>query len=238
MAGKRKRRHLFGGRAKAAFVAAVEQGASVAAAARAAGYCVSTVYAARERCPLFRRAWAEAAEASSAPVLVAAGPGRRVQKRRVRRRLFGEKLKAEFLEHFAASCNIAAAAEAAGVGRSTVNKHLIEDGEFRERFEEALRLGYVQLEAETVRARLEAMRRRPRLKGDREGPADEQDFDRALQLLREHKRGRGGGALRPGRTPARASVAEVCKALAKRLKAFDARVKAGTAAPAPKDGED
>jgi transposase-like protein len=234
MARKKRR---FDARAKAAFVAALEQGASVAAAARAAGFCVSTIYSARAKCALFRQAWDEAAEAGSAPVLIAPAGGRRVQKRRVRRRLFGERLKAEFLEHFAGSCNIAAAAEAAGVGRSTVNKHLLEDGDFRERFEEVLQLAYVQLEAEAVRARLEAIRRRPRLKGDREGPPADEDFDRTLQLLREHKRGRGGGPLRPGRVPGRASVEEVCKALAKRLKAFDARVKAGTAAKPPKDGE-
>jgi hypothetical protein len=217
MARKRKRR--FDARAKAAFVGAVEQGASVAAAARAAGFCVSTVYSARARCALFRQAWDEAAESSSAPVLFARRGGR-VQRIRVRRRIFDDRLKAEFLEHFAGSCNIAAAAEAAGVGRSTVNKHLVQDPRFRAAFDETADLARGDLEAEAVRARLAGFDR-PVPIGERPGPDADENWDRTLQLLREHRRGR---ARRAGRAPAAWSFERSLDALERELAAFGVRI--------------
>ena len=215
---RRRKRRSFDARAEGAVIRALRGGASVAGAARAAGYAVSTLYAAKGRSRLFREAWDEAVAEGDGEVLIAAGNGRRIQLRRVRRRLFSAKLQDEFLEHFAASCSIAAAAAEIGVGRSTVNKHLAEDGDFRERFDRVLEFAYRQLDAELVRQRLEAAQR-PQVDGGEALQAAE--FDRALQLLREHKRGRPGGPDRhPGAPPRHASLDEMCLALAKRLKKF------------------
>ncbi|HEX9964302.1 MAG TPA: hypothetical protein VGB04_04890 [Allosphingosinicella sp.] len=158
----RRRRRLFDARAEAAVVKALRGGATLAAAAKAAGFGVSTVYGAKARSASFRALCEAAAEESDGDVVIAPGNGRKLQFRRVRRRLFGAKLKDAFLEHFAATCSIAAAAEAVGVGRSTVNNHLAEDEDFRARFDRALEIGYRQLDAELVCQRLEAAARRSR----------------------------------------------------------------------------
>lgn len=233
-AGGRRRKRRFDARAEAAVIRALRGGASVAAAARAAGYSVSTLYAAKARSRRFREAWDEALAESDGEVLVAPGNGRRIQIRRVRRRLFTERLKDEFLGHFAATCSIAAAAAEIGVGRSTVNKHLAEDGDFRARFDRVLEFAYRQLDAELVRQRLEAARR-PQTDGGEAMEAAE--FDRALQLLREHKRGRFGGrdAL-PGAGPRHAPLDEVCLALARRLKKFPPTLPGEGRGPAAGEG--
>ncbi|HEX8240946.1 MAG TPA: hypothetical protein VF574_14520 [Allosphingosinicella sp.] len=216
---RRRRRRLFDARAEAAVARALRGGASYSAAARAAGFGVSTVYAAKARSAPFRALCEAAVAESDGEVAIAPGNGRRLQFRRVRRRLFGTKLKDLFLEHFAGTCSIAASAEAVGVARSTVNKHLAEDEDFRERFDRTLEIAYRHLESEQVRLRLEAAAR-PQVDGGAAG-ADPAEFDRALQLIREHKRGRPGGPdRRPGRPGRHASLDEVCLALARRLKAF------------------
>jgi hypothetical protein len=222
---RKAKRKRFGPKGQAAFVRALATGASVAAAARAAGFCTSTLYSARARSAPFRAAWDEAAEASSGYLLIAPHKGRRLQARRVRRRLFTPALQDQFLEHFATSCNIAAAAEATGIGRSTVNAHLLKDPDFRARFEAALQLSYLNLEAETLRRRTEALAR-PWPKGDGAGPAEE-DFDRALQLRREHKRNFGDKGRRPGRPLTNWNFEDAFEALEKQLKAFGVRVAAG-----------
>jgi hypothetical protein len=227
---RRRRRRLFDARAEAAVVRALRGGAGVAAAARAAGYSVSTLYNAKARSRLFREAWDEAVAEGDGEVLIAPGNGRPVQLRRVRRRLFTARLQDEFLEHFAASCSIAGAAAEIGVGRSTVNKHLAEDSDFRARFDRVLEFAYRQLDAEMLRQRLEAAQR-PQTDGG--GQAFEAvEFERSLALLREHKRGRPRGLdPLPGAPPRHASLDEVCTALAARLKKFPPTV------PGPAAGE-
>jgi hypothetical protein len=240
---RRRRRRLFDARAEGAVVRALVGGASVAAAAEAAGFSVSTVYAARARSAGFRAAVEAALAEGDGEVVIAPHKGRPLQLRRVRRRLFSVKLKDEFLEHFAATCSIAAAAEAIGVGRSTVNKHLAEDEDFQARFDRVLEVAHRQLRSELVRQRLEAAER-AQAYGDK--AAEAADFDRSLQLLREHKRGRGGdgeggggrggggvgdwGGGRRGRPPTVASNEEVREALIKALTAFGIRVRAKWAA--------
>jgi hypothetical protein len=217
-ARRRRRRRLFDARAEGAVVRALRGGATVAAAARKAGYSVSTLYAAKGRSRLFREAWDEAVGESDGEVLIAPGNGRKVQLRRVRRRLFTARLQDEFLGHFAATCSIAGSAAEIGVGRSTVNKHLAENADFRARFDRVLEFAHRHLAAEMVRQQLEAAQR-PQTDGDEALRAA--DFDRSLALLREHKRGRKDGLEPlPGAAPRHASLDEVCEALAKRLKKF------------------
>jgi hypothetical protein len=222
--GRRRRRRLFDARAQAAAVKALAGGATFAEAAAAAGFAVSTLHSARQRDADFDEACAIAVEESDGEVLIAPHKGRKLQFRRVRRQLFGPNLQDLFLEHFAATCSIAAAAEAAGVGRSTVNKHLAEDEDFKARFDRTVEIAYRQLDAELVGRRLEAAQRAQIDGGEPDDPAE---FDRALQLLREHKRGRAAEPERRGRQPTVASNEEVRAALVKALAAFGIRVRAG-----------
>lgn len=171
---------------------------------------------------------------------------RRLQIAPTRRKLFGEKAKAEFLEWFAATCNCSLSARKAGFHYRTVIRHWREDVAFGERCQAALRMGYVRLEELALRAAEEAMspraRRAPR--GDRAPPQEHFRMDPtvALQLLREHGRalaglpGGSGRGAKPGRRPRIATNAEVRAALGKRLTAYRARVrgqKPGEEAPSP-----
>jgi hypothetical protein len=194
----------------------------------------------------------------------APGNNRPMQKRRKpRRRLFGKRLKEAFLEHFSCTANVAASAAAVGISEGAVYTHRRKDAEFRDAFWMALEQGAAKLVALRVQMELERAQRGQSLadcpSGDGahggqsasdcpsalelrlDGPPDVRqvgDLIKLMATLRDLCRGLAGGERPGGRTPTRASVAETCKALAKRLKAFDARVKAGTAAKPPKDPVD
>ena len=155
------------------------------------------------------------------------------------RKLFDDEAKAEFLEWFAATCNISLAARKAGFHYRTVLRHWREDEAFGARGEAALQMGYVRLEALALRSAEEALTRAaPPLKGDRPAPAETLAMDPsvALQLLRDHKRGPTGAGSGPGskrgQRPRVATNAEVREALTKRLKAYRDRVRARNRAAA------
>jgi len=173
--------------AMAAFLAALEGGALVEAAAAAAGVAVSSLYWRRERDPAFAAAWDAAVAASAGPVLVWNQAGRRWQKQRSRRVRFTRERKQAFLDHFAGSCNLAAAAEAAGVSAATVYEHLRRDPAFAEAFQEALALGYTLIEAEAA-GQMRAAQEKYRIHPDPDAAAMAMSFDQCLKLLRQWKR--------------------------------------------------
>jgi len=193
LAPRTRKRKPFGARAMAAVVQALEKGATIVEAAKAAGHGPSTVYAWRSKSAAFAEAWEKAVEASSVPMLVTSGKNRKWRLARPRRTRFGRERKITFLEHFAASCDVTASAREAGVSLSTVYAHRHSDRAFAEAWGEALIAGYARLEAEMLRQRLEAQRR-IRFRGDKVLPEEAQEFDRVMQLLREHKR----SILQPG----------------------------------------
>jgi hypothetical protein len=197
-----KRRH---GRvdeaAKLRFVEAIRAGAPREEAAASAGFTATAFYYARERDPVFRRAWlwalelsgiderssrAAASEPAPPHTIIAPNANRRLQRRVVRRRLFDDARKRIFLDNFAGTADAHAAAAAAGVGYSTVVQHRRKDPEFADAWDEALHVAYALLEAETLRQRLEAQQR------FREAPCPTgemtKEFDRALQLLARYRR--------------------------------------------------
>jgi hypothetical protein len=164
---------------------------------------------------------------------------RKLQVAPTRRKLFGKAAKAEFLEWFAATCNISLSARKIGFHYRTVIRHWREDPVFAEQCVEALRIGYPRLEALALEGAIEALSpqgrsRRARLKGDREAPPERLAMTpaEALQLLREHKRtlaaaapGSGIGR-KQGRRPRVASSEEVHAEMGKALAAFEKRVRA------------
>ncbi len=141
------------------------------------------------------------------------------------RRLFDEAAKQEFLEAFAASCNVRWAAREAGYSDKTIYRHLMKDAQFREGFGRALEQGYQRLQAGLLAKAMGTAAFA--IDGDREGPAGEIDVELSLILLREHARAFSTGSKgRPGRAPRVATNAEVREALEKRLRAYAARVRA------------
>lgn len=150
--------------AKAKFVAALRKGARLDAAAAAAGFSLTGLYAARRRDPAFKAAWQGALATSAAAERRArayrergeggevriAMANRRIYQRRRRNVRFDAAAREAFLTHFTATCDTKAAAEAAGVHESTVRLHARTDREFAAAYRDALAEGYVRLEAEAV----------------------------------------------------------------------------------------
>lgn len=138
------------------------------------------------------------------------------------RKLFDEAAQQDFLEWFAATCNVSWSAEQAGFNYKTVLRHRMNDERFAEAWDRALKQGYARLEAK----QLETKKREAPIgvEGDRDAPEmDDIDPYLAMQLLREHRR-EIAGVKKPGRAPTAASNKEVFDALVKRLRAFGIRV--------------
>jgi hypothetical protein len=185
--------------ATAAFLAALRAGARREEAAAGGGFTLMGFYGARRRDPGFAADWAEAMSASAdarpATPLPAAGETRIVpnnrrvhQRRKLRNVRFDEQRRQLFLAHFAWSCDTREAAAAAGVCESTVSLHRRNDPAFEAEFRAALDRGYVLLEAEALRQRLEAQRRlREALEASEPAapvPSDlAAEFERVLKLL-------------------------------------------------------
>lgn len=232
--GRGRRRVDEGARLR--FLEAIRAGAPRDEAAAAAGFSAAAFYYARERDPVFRRAWlwalelsgvderaARAASAPRPPAVIAPNANRRLQRRIARRRLFDDARKRIFLDHFAGTADAHAAAAAAGIGYSTVVAHRRKDAEFAAAWDEALEIAYALLEAEAVRQRLEAQQR------FREGPCPAgemtKEFDRTLQLLARYRRPDGRIGLREtGRGRERRwSFDDAIHALDAKLRAMGAR---------------
>lgn len=232
--------------AKGVFLALMRQGLALDEAAREAGFSLQGFYGARGRDSAFKADW-EAAMGERAlrararnpwqadddrDLVVAPNNRRRWQRRRMPHAEFTPKRRGDFLAHFAGSCDARAAADAIGVDHSTVYKHRTKDPDFAAAFQEALETGYVRLEAEALRQRLEAQARMR----ESEPPPGEiaQEFDRVMTLL--DRWARRGGAVGPrvfghGRLK-RWSFDEAIAALDRKLRALGARREASTASAA------
>jgi len=187
--------------AKAIFLAALRKGADRDSAAAEAGFTANAFYYAKKRDPVFRQAWKWALDLSARDereqAAAAAGPppgeyriapnaNRPLQRRPVRRVEFDDRRKRIFLEHFAGTADLRAAAKAARVAPSTVIQHRLRDAEFDSACEEVLGHAYKQLHAEAVRQRLEAQRRL--LEGLCPAGEAATEFERLMQLLNRYDR--------------------------------------------------
>lgn len=130
---------------------------------------------------------------------IGGGKGRRVQVRaargsrraRPKRRGFTEKRRQQFLNHFAASCNAAAAARAVGVSENCVYEWRKKDEQFRAGWFSALDQGYARLEAGIVLSANKSIKIRARK--DAEVKVGEMDPKTALAVLEAYRRSRGRG---------------------------------------------
>ncbi|MEO7825971.1 MAG: hypothetical protein ABIR60_02420 [Allosphingosinicella sp.] len=208
--------------AKVAMLAALREGRRLDEVAAAYGVTLQAFYSARRRDPVFAAAWRDAhalsAEAERRPVeagpeaeaeagagaevegemRIASNNRRVMQRRRMRHVRFDERRKGIFLAAFARSCDLIAAAAAAGVCERTVYYHLRRDAAFASAFQAALEEGYRGLEAEAVRQRLEAQERLRSATWEAEAagvpiPVAEGgvEFDRTMALLARWDRGNG-----------------------------------------------
>ncbi len=219
------------------FIQALRRGAGVEEAAKAAGFSLSNFYRKRRADPEFAAVWADAMEASDAPRLNKPANGRRLQLRKTRKLRFTQAKKEIFLAHFAGTCDLAAAAEAAGVCVSTVRNHRLKDPEFNLGCDAALEQGYKHLEEEAVRERLAAQER---LKAGIV-PAGEVagEFDRLIKLLNQWRRrdGRLGPQARSREVLKRWSFDEAMETLEKRLKALKIPIPIPIPPPPKPEGE-
>lgn len=231
----------------ARFVLALRDGATVAGAAEAAGVAVATLYYRRRIDADFAACWTDAVAGASAAVAAARaqacgaldnaqGTAVREHARRwlVRKRRraveFTRARRQAFLDHFAGSCNMAAAAAAAGVTVWTVRRALAQDPAFAAGLDDALAIGYPQAEEEALR---EAMAAQAAYHIAPSPEASALGFDRALAVLREYKRGFGKIGRRPYyRRPRLASFEEGFAALERELDALAAREKLKRPLPA------
>lgn len=238
----------IGAAAKAQFLAALRAGESREGAAFAAGFSMTGFYGARRRDPAFGALWTEALAASAAAERRAAAyaargerlergelrigsANRRVYQRRWRRNVrFDAKAQTRFLTFFASTCDTTAAAEAAGVSESTVTLHCRTNPAFAEACVEALKHGYVFLEAEVLRQRL-AAQSRLRAAIDAVGPtgpilADEDaEFDRVMKLLArlDRKPRRAERGFKPGGRRQECTFEDAIVLLDKKLRALGVR---------------
>jgi hypothetical protein len=236
--------------AKACFLKGLRAGLGRDAAAKAAGFSSTAFYYARDRDPVFALAYAWAVDLSAADAhaarAVAALPGtgqitptggRRLQRRTIRRARFDDRRKRLFLDHFAGTADARAACVAAGICYSTYTQHRRKDPEFAAGCAEALAIAYADMEAESVRTRLEAQRNL------RDGicPAGEaaKEFDRQMKLLERHERKGGGIGVRSvahgGQQ--RASFQDFLAAADRKLRALGARhgIQADPIRPDPRE---
>ena len=236
-AGAKRRLHP---QAMAAFVAALEEGGSVAAAARAAGCSAGTAYNRRRADAAFRSAWDAAVEKAGRPWLIATRNGRTLQKWKPRGVKFTTERKETYLAYFAATCDSDEAARRAGVCDSTVYTHRRTDPEFAAAWAEALDQGYARLEAELARQRLAALARfKAAVDRASADPEAAVEFERALKLLKRYdtKRGRPGPIVRPRGGAQRPSFAEAIARLEQRLKALGYEVDEEALPPRADDAE-
>jgi hypothetical protein len=254
--------------AKATFLAALRAGTRREVAADEAGFSLTGFYGARRRDPVFAadwaaalagapaaerrtRAYAERDEAAACPERSrrARGEGevrhspanRRLWQRRRRTHVrFTLERQELFLEHFAATGDTKASAQAAGVSESTVHLHRRMHPEFAELYREALAIAYPRLEEEAVRLRLANQARlraavergacrEPGRNGTRcptcgHDPDDDAQFDRTLALLArwDRKQRRVESPLDGGRRH-RATFQEFLAAADKKLRALGLR---------------
>lgn len=153
---------------------------------------------------------------------------RKLQVTKTTRKLFGKKRQEAFLDHLAATCNVTASAAVAGVCVGAVYAQRRKNPEFREAWNVALEQGYARLEAALIE-RAERGLARPRIGagGDADGEAEvpvEADWDKALDLLRQHQRGLSGAPHRGGHQIRRVGTEALRERIIRKLKAIGYRL--------------
>lgn len=145
---------------------------------------------------------------------------RRLQVSHTRRKLFGKARQEAFLEHLAATCNVTDSAAAADICVGSVYRERMRNPAFREAWGAALEQGYARLEAALL-ARAASGEGRPRVKGDKIlGEAEAVDWEKAIDLLRQHQRSLAGAPRLGGHVTRRVGIEALRAKVIKKLKAI------------------
>lgn len=136
---------------------------------------------------------------------------------------WSQRMKADFLDHLAATCNVKASAAAIGVDPVSVYNLRRNDREFLDQWEQALTCGYQLLETQLVGHALAGDPSRDLTNGD---PARAPvTVELALKLLQARRTGRADKAWRGGPPRHRATVEETDAAIMKKLAAIEAKIR-------------
>lgn len=155
------------------------------------------------------------------------------QRIRVDGKWWNEEAEATFLDHLAASCNVAWSAAQAGFSGPTVYHHRRTDANFARRWQEALADGYIRLETELLGTATDFV---ASLREDRELPLKHMSVREAISLLNRHGKG-GDPAARGSRFQARPRTLEqVRDSILAKLEAIEAARRAEADRGSP-DGE-
>lgn len=133
-----------------------------------------------------------------------------------------QRMKADFLDHLAATCNVKASAASIGVDPASVYNLRRHDLEFLEQWEQALRCGYQLLETQLVGHALGGEGGRDLRNGDPERPIP---VELALKLLQTRRTALAGRAGRSGPPRHRATREETTAAIMKKLAALEAKLR-------------
>lgn len=147
--------------------------------------------------------------------------GNRVVRGKRARASWSKAMRAAFLDHLAATCNVKQSAAVAKVEVRTLYRIRRREADFAAKWEEALALGYQMIETRLVGHVLAGRwRDAPLEDADDDGGID---FDSALRLLGQH---RAAAAAKPGKggpRPQFASPEDTNATLLKRLRAIEVR---------------
>lgn len=149
------------------------------------------------------------------------------QRIRVKGKWWTPEAETVFLDHLAASCNIAWSAAQCGFSTVTVYNHRRTDAAFARKWREALDQGYIRLETELLGAATDYVER---LREDPELPLKHMSVREAISLLRRHGGPGGDPTARGGRFQARPrSLEEVRDSILAKLESIEAARRAEAA---------
>jgi hypothetical protein len=153
---------------------------------------------------------------------IIAGKNRRLNKCR-RPKGWTPRKRKIFLEYLAATANVTASAAEAGMSVAGAYQLRFRDGLFREAWSAALEQGYARLETMLLE-RAFGSSETPAIDGGKiVSDAQAMDSELALNLLKQHKRHRGGTP-RGGARPGKASIDELREGLLKHLSTLNKRL--------------
>lgn len=153
--------------------------------------------------------------------------GRALAAAREKPSYFGKARQEVFLAALAASCNVKASAEKAGVGKATAYRRRYDTPAFAAAWDEAIEVGYARLEAALIERAI-AGAETPEVRVDEDDPMGlaTMPAEQGMRLLADYRRRREGGRRREGRPPGRVDLDAVYAKIEKKLKVLGMRVEA------------
>jgi hypothetical protein len=125
-----------------------------------------------------------------------------------------------FLEELASTCNVTAAADAAGFSTTAIYKHRMRDAGFAAAWSEAVAQGYARLEAMLVERATGSLSREP-VAGE-DGRAAEMSVEQIMNLLKLHRAAvRGGPAQRYAHRQLPPDMDEVRASILRKIEAIE-----------------